>query len=73
MATTTASPEIDQLRKALVGKPYKEANACLPAGYETVRAVKINGASCMVTRDFRLDRANVSVVDGIISDVTGVG
>ncbi len=35
--------------------------------------VKIDGRPCIGTQDFRTDRYNVSVIDGKISEIVGIG
>ena len=54
----------------LIGKSVKGLKK--PKGY-TVRVVKEDGVWYMVTMDFRTDRINVIVENGIITEIDGIG
>lgn len=45
---------------------------CRENGY-TLRVVRLDGLPCIGTRDFRRDRVNVAVQDGVVVEVTGIG
>lgn len=42
-------------------------------GFYEMRIVKVNDNHCIVTHDYRVDRLNVEVVDGLISYVSNFG
>ena len=54
----------------LIGKTLAEAELLLPA---RVRPVKVDGQFYMVTQDLRMDRVNVVVEKGIITEIKGRG
>ena len=57
----------------LIGKPYEEAKALAEQRGLVIRRTSINGKACVGTRDWRRDRINVSVVDGQIDGIRGIG
>lgn len=70
-----ATQRDDDLKAAMayIGKPFEALQAaCKSAGWR-VRIVKMDGRPCIGTQDFRTDRYNVSVIDGKISEIVGIG
>lgn len=56
----------------LVGIPLEKGNDNIDPSF-SIRVTKIDGQPCVVTHDFRLDRINVEIENGIITNVTGLG
>jgi hypothetical protein len=56
----------------LVGLVLKEAEKVAEQQGFTVRVVREDGEDLAVTDDFRQDRVNVAVVDGVVTEVVGV-
>lgn len=56
--------------KNIIGKPYKEAIEQLEKEGKPYRISSMNGQYWIGTSDFRPERQNLHVVDGIILQVT---
>lgn len=59
---------IDEIRDTIIGMDYHLAATWLFNQGFTPRKTKLDGRPCLVTRDYRLDRVNVSLVNGIVVD-----
>jgi hypothetical protein len=55
----------------LIGKTVEEAKAEHPA--MRIRVMKLDGKGQIGTADYRTDRINVAVEDGIITEVLNIG
>lgn len=65
-----AGEETEAFAETVVGMTTEEAQAAVEdAGY-AYREVEIDGQPQAVTLDYRLDRVNVSVEDGVVTDAT---
>lgn len=51
----------------------KDAERFTSSNDFTLRVVKKDGQPCIITCDYRLDRINVEIQDGIIVTVSGIG
>lgn len=56
-----------------VGKPVAEAVEFFKERGYTLRMTKVDGQPAICTRDYRIDRINVSVENGIVTELTGRG
>lgn len=57
----------------LIGLTLQEAHQVLRARDMTLRVTQQDGVHGFVTEDYRTDRVNVSVTQGRVSHVTGLG
>lgn len=57
----------------LLGKSKHVAEALLEKPYTTIRVMHEDGEDYFGTCDFRLDRLNVTVIDGLITSVDSIG
>lgn len=65
--------QLDQL-PSVKGKTLEEAQAILlPHGVTAVRPLMVDGKLMMGTMDWRPDRLNVSIQDGLITHVDKLG
>lgn len=57
--------------KDIFGKSLQEAGAL----HETFifREILVNGQPTVVTRDYRIDRVNVATINGLITEIKGIG
>lgn len=62
--------DVEKLEE-MVGMTEKQADAYLPEPF-FVRVVVVDGKHLTVTRDFRRDRVNVEVKNGVITKVRGI-
>lgn len=58
---------------ALVGEPIAAAAEAAEAEGCSVRVVERDGRALAVTEDFRPDRINVAVRDGVVAEISGLG
>lgn len=69
--TSTSSPNESQID--LVGRPIEEASAIAIDRGLTVRVMRLDGEDLMGTMDYRTDRVNVEVADGVVVAILGIG
>lgn len=67
MSKLYATPLAIQLEADVVGMAYDEAIKLADAAKLRLRITKMDKKARIVTRDYRLDRINVEVEDGIIT------
>ena len=65
--------QIEQIRATLVGLAFVDAEKVATDAGWRLRRTEIDGKAAIVTCDYRTDRINVSVVDGIVTEVAGIG
>ena len=56
-----------------VGQPLEVLTKALQREQKTIRIVKLNGATCIVTNDVQVNRLNIVVNNNIVSAVLGFG
>lgn len=64
---------LEAIKKSAIGSNLKEVKAEAERTGWTIRVVKEDGKACVGTCDFNLARINVVVVDGKVTEVTGLG
>lgn len=60
-------PDLDYISRAIVGNSIEDARRI----YDNIRVVILDGQNLPVTMDYRPERINVEVVDGIVTQVLG--
>ena len=65
--------ELEQIKEALVNHSIDEAKMLAEAAGWFVRAMRIDGKNCIGHCDFRANRINVHVENGMVTEVTGIG
>lgn len=63
--------KIKEISDIIVGKTIEEASKLIPE--YTIRTVIIDGNYLMTTKDYKLDRVNVSIEKGVIVGVSNIG
>lgn len=58
---------------SLVGKPVAEAQSLAEAAGYRLRVTVVDGEPNIVTMDFRMDRINVAVDNGVVTAFRGRG
>ncbi|MEI2702842.1 MAG: hypothetical protein V9E83_10625 [Baekduia sp.] len=66
-------PANEEFTRKLVGKTEDEARTIATGNGCTLRVTERDGKPSAVTLDYREDRVNVTVEDGRVKQVTGVG
>lgn len=59
--------------QGFIGHPIKDAQAHAKHHGWSIRVTQQDGHACIATRDFRTDRINVATVDGVITEIRGIG
>ena len=63
----------EEVGKSVIGLTLEEATSVADAAGFAVRALTIDGVDQVATADFRTDRLNVSVVDGVVTGIISIG
>jgi hypothetical protein len=75
--TSTPNTALESAAQLLVGKTVDEAKLILEReeipGLKYLRTPRVNGKEYVVTADYRLDRVNVEVTDGVITTILYIG
>jgi hypothetical protein len=56
-----------------IGLTMQELTELLEKNGKYPRVVNIDGVPCIVTRDYRLDRLNVKLKNGVVDSINGWG
>ena len=65
--------EFEQIKEALVNHSIDEAKMLAEAAGWFIRVMRLDGKNCIGTCDFRMNRINVAVEHGRVTEVTGIG
>jgi hypothetical protein len=57
----------------VVGLPQEEAAKAFAEAGWSMRVTRRDGQGCICTRDYRLDRVNVGVAAGVVTEVRSIG
>ena len=63
----------EEVGKSIVGLPVDEATTVAEGAGLIVRVTNLDGVDQAITFDMRLDRLNVSVVDGVVTGIISIG
>ncbi len=56
----------------LIGNTLEQARMLITDAF-SVRPVRVDGQACIVTQDYRLDRINVEIENGVITKIRNLG
>ena len=70
IADPSTDPEVTEAAAASVGMMEAEATAAIEAAGGSVRVVSRDGEDFPVTMDYRFDRVNLSIVEGIVTEAS---
>jgi hypothetical protein len=69
----TLTENADAITTDAIGMPKKDAEGWFADKGYTMRVTKKDGNHTIVTRDFRTDRINVELEDGLVSAIKSIG
>lgn len=73
VAVDDSQAAAEEVGKSIVGLPIDEATTRAEAAGFIVRVTNLDGVDQAITFDMRLDRLNVSVVDGVVTAFLSIG